>query len=425
MKQPFVPRSWHRLDNTAHLFPVIASRQKPNVFRVSALLAEPVEPPLLQQALNEVLPYFTAFNVRLRHGVFWNYFETNPAAPVARPETQSPCRYLDPLETNRFLFRVLYFKNRVHLETFHVLTDGTGALRFLKAICYRYCQLAHPELDDGRLHGLEGAGNVQDCYLKYTRPAAKGSYRETTAFKLRAPARLAGDVGAISLIMSVKELKALCAEKKATITVYLSALLLQAVREEYLPAGGAKKPVNLFVPVNLRRIFGGDTSLNFFSGLTVGVPFGPGPAQLDDLIAETRRQFDEKCTEEAFAQKLAYTSRGQLNPLARILPLPIKSAALRVVFEHSNRGATLTFSNLGPVAVEPPFAPCFSGFRFLLSATPTEPVKCSACSYGDTLTFSFVGHLQENRLPRSIARFLAAQGLHITVESNGDEDETL
>ena len=49
------------------------------------------------------------------------------------------------METGRFLFRVLYYGSRVHLETFHVLTDGTGAMQFLKAVCYRYCQLAHPD----------------------------------------------------------------------------------------------------------------------------------------------------------------------------------------------------------------------------------------------------------------------------------------
>ena len=48
---------------------------------------------------------------------------------------------IDPVETGRFLFRVLYYGSRVHLETFHVLTDGTGAMQFLKAVCYRYCQL--------------------------------------------------------------------------------------------------------------------------------------------------------------------------------------------------------------------------------------------------------------------------------------------
>lgn len=177
--------------------------------------------------------------------------------------------------------------------------------------------------------------------------------------------------------------------------------------------------------MNLRRIFGGETSLNFFSGFTVSVPFGPGPADFDALLAETARQFGEKCTEKAFAEKLAYTSRGQLNPLARALPLPVKNAALRAIYERSNRGASFTFSNLGPVPVEQRFAPCFEGFRFLLSPARGEPIKVGACSFGDTLALSFTGVLQEDRLARHTARFLSGQGLAVTVESNGDADETM
>lgn len=425
MSPPFSFRSWHKLDNTAHLFPVTANRKTPNVFRLTAILTQPVDPALLQRAAAEVLPYFPAFNVRLRHGLFWNYLETNDTPVPVRPETQSPCRYLDPLETGRYLFRILYFKNRVHLETFHILTDGTGALRFLKALCYRYWQLARPELDDGRLYGLEGAGNLQDCYLKYTRPAEKSTYREPTAYHLHAPTRTAGDVGVVTLLMPASGLKELCRAQNATVGVYLTAALLAAAREEYMSAGGSKKPMNAFVPVNLRRIFGGETSLNFFSGFTVSVPFGPGPADFSALLAETSRQFAEKCTEAAFAEKLAYTSRGQLNPFARVLPLPVKNAALRAIYERSNHGSSFTFSNLGPVPVEAPFSGCFSGFRFLLSPGRGEPVKCSACTYGGTLSLSFTGVLQENRLARHMARFLAGQGLPVTVESNGDADETM
>lgn len=425
MKPPFSFKAWHKLDNTAHLFPVIASRQTPNVFRLTALLTETVDPALLQRAAGEVLPHFPAFNVRLRHGLFWNYLETNDAPVPVRPESQSPCRYLDALETGRYLFRILYFQNRVHLETFHILTDGTGALRFLKALCYRYCQLAHPPLDDGRLYGLEDAGNLQDCYLKFTRPAEKSTYKEPTAYRLRGAVRTAGDVGVVTLLLPVAAVKERCAAHGVTVGAYLTAALTAAVREEYMSAGGSKKPVSAFIPVNLRRIFGGETSLNFFSGFTVSVAFGPGPADFEALLAETARQFQEKCTQDAFTEKLAYTSRGQLNPLARVLPLPVKNAALRAIYERSNRGASFTFSNLGPVPVEERFASCFAGFRFLLSPSRPEPVKCSACSFGDTLALSFAGFLQENRLARHTARFLSGQGVPVTVESNGDADETL
>ena len=48
---------WERLDNTAHLFPVIAGESMTNVFRISVTLKELIEPKLLQEALDKILPY--------------------------------------------------------------------------------------------------------------------------------------------------------------------------------------------------------------------------------------------------------------------------------------------------------------------------------------------------------------------------------
>ena len=50
---------WDRLDNTAHLFPVIAGeKHSSNVYRISVTLTELVDRELLQQALDMVLPKF-------------------------------------------------------------------------------------------------------------------------------------------------------------------------------------------------------------------------------------------------------------------------------------------------------------------------------------------------------------------------------
>ena len=54
---------WDRLDNTAHLFPVIAGEQMTNVYRISVTLTELVQPELLQEALNLVLPKMDGFQV--------------------------------------------------------------------------------------------------------------------------------------------------------------------------------------------------------------------------------------------------------------------------------------------------------------------------------------------------------------------------
>ncbi len=160
--------------------------------------------------------------------------------------------------------------------------------------------------------------------------------------------------------MPASGLKELCRAQNATVGVYLTAALLAAAREEYMSAGGSKKPLNAFVGQPAPH-FGGETSLNFFSGFTVSVPFGPGPADFSALLAETSRQFAEKCTEPAFAEKRPIPPRGQLNPFARVLPLPVKNAALRRS-TALNHGASFTFSIWAPCRWKAPFSGCFSGF---------------------------------------------------------------
>ena len=66
---------WQKLDNTAKIFPVIASENLTNVYRISVILKEEVQPEILEEALLEILPWFQTFDVRLRRGFFWYYFE--------------------------------------------------------------------------------------------------------------------------------------------------------------------------------------------------------------------------------------------------------------------------------------------------------------------------------------------------------------
>ena len=66
---------WEKLDNTANLFPVIANETMTNVYRIAVILSENIRPECLQEALEQVLPWFNTMNVRMRTGMFWYYFE--------------------------------------------------------------------------------------------------------------------------------------------------------------------------------------------------------------------------------------------------------------------------------------------------------------------------------------------------------------
>ena len=141
-----IPRQirWDKLDNTAHLFPSIAGENMTNVYRISVDLNEEIQRDYLQQALDMVLPKFDGFNVRLRIGVFWYYFEENgKRAPKVSEEIMFPCRYIRQNRNHNYLFRVTYYGCRINLEVFHVLTDGMGGINFLRELTYQYLRLVH------------------------------------------------------------------------------------------------------------------------------------------------------------------------------------------------------------------------------------------------------------------------------------------
>jgi predicted nucleic acid binding AN1-type Zn finger protein len=66
---------WFRLDNVAKVFPVLAKNKQKNYFRLVFELNEPVDPIKLQLALEKTIKRFPTFQVRLRKGLFWYYFE--------------------------------------------------------------------------------------------------------------------------------------------------------------------------------------------------------------------------------------------------------------------------------------------------------------------------------------------------------------
>jgi hypothetical protein len=98
------PVRWEKLDNTAHLFPSIAGESMTNVYRISVTLTEDIKKDVLQRALDIVLPKFDGFNLRLRTGVFWHYFEENgKRAPKVVEETLFPCRFIRANRNHSYL----------------------------------------------------------------------------------------------------------------------------------------------------------------------------------------------------------------------------------------------------------------------------------------------------------------------------------
>ena len=267
---------WDRLDNTAHLFPVIAGENMSNVYRISVTLTELVQPDVLQQALNIVLPKMDGFNLRLRMGVFWYYFEENgKPAPKVREESNFPSRYIQQNQNHSYMFRVTYYKYRINLEVFHVLTDGMGGINFLKELTYQYLRLAHPELKEKVGDSLNSGTslNREDSFLKnYKKSSAKG-YQTKKAYLLKGEHLGPGEFGVMHGYMQIPQLKEVCHRYGCSINEYLVSVYIWSVYTECMKGMPFASPIRVAVPVNLRPYFNSITTKNFF--VMVSAEFHP------------------------------------------------------------------------------------------------------------------------------------------------------
>lgn len=423
------PTRWHKLDNTANLFPVITSKKGSNVYRLSLNINKPVEPELLQKALEHVLPQFAAFPVRLRRGLFWHYLETNPATPLVQQEDDYPCRVMDPRANNNFLFKITYYGCRINLEVYHVISDGTGGMQFLQAVVCQYLMLANPAdftAEQKAYPWLTAhAGNTEDSYAQNYTPTKKKNYSIGRGYRIKGERNLMEGLSVIHFHVPVDEILTYCRGKGVSLTQYITACIGWAVYTQHMNSRPPKYPLNIFIPVNLRSLFESHTMLNFFSNIYISLPFTPEGITFDEVLQEVRKQFKEKLNKEEMLQKISFTVGGANSPVARAAPLPLKKLFLKIMYKHSAKSSSLGYSNIGKVEMPAEFKPYVTGASLMLSTLATEPVKFTTCSYEGRFTITATSVLRSMGIQKAIARKLAEDGLAVTVESNGVDYESL
>lgn len=120
-----------------------ATKRTTRVFRFYCELKEPVDGSILQSALDKTIDKYPVFLSVMRKGFFWYYLEKSDLKPKVKEEVDPPCLNLYIRDRKTLLFQVVYYKNRINFEVFHALTDGTGAIQFLKELVKNYLILRY------------------------------------------------------------------------------------------------------------------------------------------------------------------------------------------------------------------------------------------------------------------------------------------
>lgn len=411
--------NWHRLDNSANVFPLISHKTFSNVYRLAVQLNEDVYPELLQKALDVTLPQFGNFNFRIRRGFFWYYFETTDERALVQEESLRPCFYLETRSRHHHLFRVVYYKRRISLEAFHAIADGTGALNFLKTLIMNYLKLRACETVDYNAPRIKVNTELEDSYKKHYKRVPLEDTKISKAYRLRGKLLPVNTMGVIHGYLNLPELSAYAKSKGVTLTEYVTTVYLWSLYKDAITRGKSKRPVHLSVPVNLRKFFESTTNMNFFGHITIEALTTDHDLSFDDLLMSVRKQFKDQVTEENMQRYISKNVGTRNNILARAIPLPIKNIAVRIIHIKSIQSYTSTLSNVGKFEIDAPYSSKVSHLELLVNTSRMDPIKCGVCAYGDKFIVTLTSQLEDTSIQKTFFKKLAEDGLHVAIESNG------
>lgn len=415
---------WVRLDNAAKIYPAARRRNWSNVFRQSVTLREDVDIAVLQRALDVTVKRFPSIAARLRKGAFWYYLQQVDTAPAIQQEQSCPLCFMSSREMRQCAFRVIVYHERIAVEFFHSLTDGTGALIFLKTLTAEYLEQKYGISVPAQCGVLDrrqapSEQELEDCFPKYAGPVP-ASRKDTDAWHMDGEAQPGGFLNLTCFRIPVKDALALAHAHHCTLTVFFAAVMMRALlnlQKEKQP--GKPKRVKVLIPINLRQLFPSNTLRNFAMYTIPEIDPRLGEYSFQEICKVIEHTMGLELTPKHMSSVIATNVNDEKNPLVRLIPLPIKNMVMKAVFDTvGEKKSCLTMSNLGLVQLPEVMRQYVQRMDFILGVQAAAPYNCGILSYDDTIYINFIRNIRDPELERHFFGVLQTMGLPVTVESN-------
>ena len=409
-----------KLDNSAKIFPILSSKRYSSVFRISTCLKEEIDPVVLQHATQKALDVFSSFKVKLKGGIFWYYYAKNEKEPIVQKEPLYPCKYIEPKENNDYLFKVTYKENRINIDIFHALTDGNSGTHFLKEIIYYYLEEKHQgEFDTVSRIERKITYTTEDSYIANYDKKLPSNTNTKKAYLLKGEKLEHPQIGVVHEIINLGQLKTIARNNGATITQYLSSVLICAIyKTNYIKYNG-KKPIKVCIPVDLKKYFKSETVNNFFSYITIEAKLkNDGSSTFEEILELVKREFKNKLTEKEIKKTMSANVKLGKNVFIGIIPLFLKKLIVRLGYIEIRKYTTITFSNIGRIGIIGNYNQFIEKFMLLIAPEQVEKIKCSACSYNDRLVFTFTSTLKDTYIEEEFYNILEKQKIDVNIEKN-------
>ena len=420
-------REWYKLDLSAIVYPTLQRRDFSSVYRLSVLLKEKIQPDILQQAVDLILPRFPTYKVSIRKGLFWRYLEPNDRpGPFVQPDVKNPCQPMHFKSNNHYLIRVYYYENRISIEAHHSLGDGTGGMCVLQTMTAAYLRLlGHTIENEGfvlDIHEKPSEKELEDAYMKYANAKVHPPRNQEKAYRVRGTKEPFYTLNIVDGIMPVSEVLAVSKKYNATLTEYLNAVLLYALMKKQEEDWHMRLyPIKIAMPVNLRRIFPSTTLRNFISMIYPGIDPRLGEYSFEEIVTHVHNYMRYYINEKFLRGDITTNASTQRNPVIRVVPLFLKDFGVRLFYTKvQDRNSSAGLTNMGALKVPESMKPFIERFDIYMGQPFSTRTNCAIISYENILTINFASSIIEADVERYFFRKLVEDGIHVKIESNRD-----
>ena len=182
---------------------------------------------------------------------------------------------------------------------------------------------------------------------------------------------------------------------------------------------GRRRHIKITVPVNLRKTFGLETLRNF--SLAVNIGFDPrlGEYTHEEICRLMHHQLAAETTRQRMAGRVATNVDLQRSLPLRLIPLPVKTLAMRLVYALSGESkGCLNISNMGVVTLPEVMTPYVERFDFIIGVQYSYPNNCSVVSWQGKTYISMIRGIRDSELERLFFSLLVENGIPVEIESN-------
>lgn len=417
---------WYKLDNAAKIFPPTFSRISPANFRLSSIFFDEIKEEELQKALDVTLSRFEMFNVQLKKGLFWYYLEKRNTELKIKEESPFIYQSLDINKYNGELLNVFYYGKRICLEIWHGLTDATGAMEFLKALCFNYLNLLNENIENNGTiltkDIIQDETEEQDSFVFNHDENVKGAPKPINSYVIEGKLNEHDNIDVFHGLFDVEEVKANAQKYNSTLTEYIGGVMLYSLYKTYSMKNPYDEKFILFIPVNSRKFFSSKTLKNFMLYIRTTLNTYE-VVTLENTIKCIKKTLREELTQDYLKSVLSSNVVVEKNLAIKLTPLYLKNFVMNTGYKLIGKGkATIVFSNLGVVETPDKMKKFIDRFEFGISPSQPLPITFSGVSYNGKLVLTFSKKIEDKELIKNFFSLMSQEN-KVIINSNEREGE--